>query len=40
MTNPFLAAMDWINENGDLGGPWPAFVGVGIALALCIIFGL
>ena len=40
MTNPFLAAMDWINENGDLGGPYAAFIGVGIAVALCFIFGL
>jgi hypothetical protein len=40
MTNPFLALMDWINENGDLGGPYPAFIGVGIALILCFTLGL
>jgi hypothetical protein len=30
---------DWVNQNGDRGWPWPAFLGVGISLALCFIFG-
>jgi hypothetical protein len=37
MMNPFLAVMDWIEENGDRGWPWPAFLGVGIAVAICFI---
>jgi hypothetical protein len=39
MTNPIMAVIDWIDENGDVGGPIGAFIGVGIALALCFIFG-
>jgi hypothetical protein len=31
---------DWLNDNLTTDGPWPAFLGVGIALALCFIFGL
>jgi len=30
---------DWLNDNLT-DGPWPAFVGVGIAFTLCVIFGL
>lgn len=39
MTNPIMAVIDWIDENADFGGPFAAFIGVGIALALCFIFG-
>jgi hypothetical protein len=37
--NPFTAVIDWLDENADVGGPVGAFIGVGIALALCFIFG-
>jgi hypothetical protein len=37
--NPFTAVIDWIDENGDFGAPIGAFIGVGIAIALCFIFG-
>ena len=39
MTNPFTAVIDWLDENADFGAPIGAFIGVGIALALCFIFG-
>jgi hypothetical protein len=39
MTNPIMAVIDWIDENADFGGPFAAFIGVGIAVALCFIFG-
>ena len=31
--------LDWMDENLDVFGPAAAFVGVGIAIALCFIFG-
>ena len=37
--NPFTAVIDWIDENGDFGAPIGAFIGVGIAITLCFIFG-
>ena len=37
--NPFTAVIDWIDENGDFSAPIGAFIGVGIAIALCFIFG-
>ena len=39
MTNPIMAVIDWIDENADFGGPFAAFIGVGIAVVLCFIFG-
>jgi hypothetical protein len=36
----FGTITDWLNDNLTTDGPWPAFVGVGISLALCFIFGL
>jgi len=39
MTNPFMAVIDWIDENADFGAPIGAFIGVAIAVALCFIFG-
>ena len=30
---------DWLNDNLTTDGPWPAFIGVGIAFTLCVIFG-
>jgi hypothetical protein len=39
MTNPIMAVIDWIDENADFGAPIGAFIGVGIAVALCFIFG-
>jgi hypothetical protein len=37
--NPFTAVIDWIDENADFGAPIGAFIGVGIAVALCFILG-
>lgn len=37
--NPFTAAQDWLEDNADFGAPLAAFIGVGIAIALCFIFG-
>jgi hypothetical protein len=31
--------LDWMDENLDVFGPAAAFIGVGIAIALCFIFG-
>lgn len=31
--------LDWLDENADVMGPAGAFIGVGIAVALCFIFG-
>jgi hypothetical protein len=39
MTNPFTAVIDWLDENADFGAPIGAFIGVGIAVALCFILG-
>ena len=39
MTNPIMAVIDWIDENGDVVGPIGAFIGEGLAVALCVIFG-
>jgi hypothetical protein len=38
MTNPFTYMIDLLDEY-DYMGPVGAFVGVGIAIALCFIFG-
>ena len=38
MTNPFTYMIDLLDEY-DYMGPIGAFVGVGIAIALCFIFG-
>jgi hypothetical protein len=37
--NPFTAVIDWLDDNADFGAPIGAFIGVGIAVALCFIFG-
>mgnify|MGYP000970958959 CR=1 FL=1 len=37
--NPFTAVIDWLDEYADVAGPIGAFIGVGIAVALCFIFG-
>ena len=31
--------LDWIDENLDVMAPVGAFIGVGISLAVCFIFG-
>jgi hypothetical protein len=31
--------LDWIDENADVMGPLGAFMGIGISLAVCFIFG-
>ena len=36
--NPFTYMIDWLDENADYA-PIGAFIGVGIAIALCFIFG-
>ena len=36
--NPFTYMIDWLDDNADYA-PIGAFIGVGIAIALCIIFG-
>jgi hypothetical protein len=36
--NPFTYAIDWLDDNADYA-PIGAFIGVGIAIALCFIFG-
>jgi hypothetical protein len=36
--NPFTYAMDWLDDNADYA-PIGAFIGLGIAIALCFIFG-
>jgi len=37
MMNPFTTVIDWIEEHADANWPWPAFLGVGIAVAICFI---
>jgi hypothetical protein len=37
--NPFTYLIDLLDEYGDVGGPIGAFIGVGVAIALCVIFG-
>jgi hypothetical protein len=37
--NPFTYLIDLLDEYGDVGGPIGAFIGVGLAIALCVIFG-
>ena len=37
--NPFTALIDWIDESADFMAPVGAFIGVGIAIALCFING-
>jgi hypothetical protein len=37
--NPFTAVIDWLDENADFGAPLAAFVGVAIAVTLCLVFG-
>jgi hypothetical protein len=37
--NPFTAVQDWVDENLDVMAPVGAFIGVGISIALCFIFG-
>ena len=37
--NPFTALIDWIDESADFMAPVEAFIGVGIAIALCFING-
>jgi hypothetical protein len=39
MTNPFTALIDWLDTYADVAGPIGAFIGVGIAVTLCFIFG-
>jgi hypothetical protein len=34
----FGSITDWMNEN-LASGPWPAFLGVGISVAICFIWG-
>ena len=36
--NPFTMIIDWLDENADYA-PIGAFIGVGIAIVLCFIFG-
>jgi hypothetical protein len=36
--NPFTYMIDWLDDNADYA-PIGAFIGVGIAIALCFIFG-
>jgi hypothetical protein len=36
--NPFTAIIDFIEDNGDYA-PIGAFIGVGVAIVLCFIFG-
>jgi hypothetical protein len=37
--NPFTYLIDLLDDYGDVGGPIGAFIGVGVAIALCVIFG-
>jgi hypothetical protein len=37
--NPFTALIDWIDESADFMAPVGAFIGIGIAIALCFING-
>jgi len=37
--NPFTYAIDWLEDNADVGAPIGAFIGVAIAIGLCFIFG-
>ncbi len=36
--NPFTMLIDWLDENADYA-PIGAFIGLGVAIALCFIFG-
>jgi hypothetical protein len=35
--NPFTYAIDWLDDNADVAGPIGAFIGIGLAIALCVI---
>lgn len=39
MTNPFTDLIDWLEMYADVGGPIGAFIGVGLAVIACFIWG-